>query len=218
MAPPPPPTEIAPGLVFGSTGRRFVAFLIDRVILIIIGLLLGFTAVAVFGTDYATTVGSEVLIVAISLGYFVWTWRSSARATPGMRLLKLQVGNAFDGRTLTTDQAVRRWVALGEPLALLSVVPALVGIGGLVVLGWSLTLLFTTATSPTKQGLHDRFANSAMVEPIGVGNAALVGCVVLLVLVFVVLPVISIIALVIAGSAVTEILSAVGSPAPSLVP
>ncbi len=87
-----------------------------------------------------------------------------------------------------------------------------------MVLGWSLALLFTTATSPTKQGLHDRFANSAMVEPVGVGNAALVGCVVLLVLVFVVLPVISIIALVIAGSAVTEILSTVGSPAPSLVP
>ena len=35
-----------------------------------------------------------------------------------------------------------------------------------VTLGW-IVLLVTTAASPTKQGLHDRIANSAIVQPIG---------------------------------------------------
>ena len=43
--------------------------------------------------------------------------RTDGHATLGMRLLNLQVGNAFDGRKLDVGQAVRRWVALGGWLA-----------------------------------------------------------------------------------------------------
>jgi hypothetical protein len=41
------------------------------------------------------------------------------------------------------------------------------GFSGTALLLWSIVLLVTTAVSPTKQGLHDRFANSAIVQPIG---------------------------------------------------
>ena len=216
MAPPPPPTEIAPGLTFGSTGRRFVAYVIDSIISGILASVVSYSVVAVLNLQ-GTSASGLVLgfsFAAVTFAYFVLTWSGSARATPGMRILKLQVGNAFDGRTLTREQSVRRWVAMGFPLYFLDAVPVLAGIGSLASLVVAIVLLVTTATSPTKQGLHDRFANSAVVEPAGMGNGAVVGCIVVLVLLFIVLPVIAVLGLLSVGSQINTILSAVGSPAP----
>ena len=42
--------------------------------------------------------------LAINAAYFVLQWSSGARATLGMRLLSLQVGNAADGTTLTREE------------------------------------------------------------------------------------------------------------------
>jgi uncharacterized RDD family membrane protein YckC len=226
--PPPPPVgwevaapvrrEVAPGLVFASTGRRFVAYLIDTIIALLITWLIDIPLVLALGSS--SNGGSILVATSIaaagltSFAYFALGWRSRARGTPGMRLLKLQIGNAFDGRTLTWDQAVRRWAAMGFPLYLLSIIPAVAGFVSLASLALAITLLITTIASQTKQGLHDRFANSAVVEPIGQGNGAIVGCVVLLVVVFVVLPVVSIVALIFLGGQVSSILSSVGSPPP----
>ena len=63
---------------------------------------------------------------------------------------------------------------------------------------WS--LLVTTVTSPTKQGLHDRFAGSAIVQPIG-REGPVIPCLILLVLLFVVLPLIAVVGLLAVGSA-----------------
>ena len=210
---PPPPKEIAPGLTFGSTGRRFVGYVIDSIITGIVALILFYAMDAILNLQSATASGLlyGVTFAAVTFAYFVLTWRSTARATPGMRFLRLQVGNAFDGRTLSTEQAIRRWVAMGFPLYLLSSLGALGAIASLASLILAIVLLVTTATSATKQGLHDRFANSAVVEPVGIGNGAVVGCIVLLVVVFLVLPLIAIIGLISVGS---TILSSVGSPAP----
>lgn len=139
--------------------------------------------------------------------YFIVSWTSSGRATPGMRLLKLQVGNAVDGNRMTSSQAVRRWFAYGVWLSSFGLVLDVVAPVGLVGLVWWLVLLFTTASSPTKQGIHDRFANTAVVRPQGGSSTALVlGCILLIVA----LPVVAIIALIFLGSQVSEILSAVG--------
>jgi uncharacterized RDD family membrane protein YckC len=51
---------------------------------------------------------------------------------------------------------------------------------------WNLLLLVTTIASPTKQGLHDRFAGSALVRPAGAGNRWAAGCLAIL-LIFVLL-------------------------------
>ena len=106
-----------------------------------------------------------VIAVAIEAAYFIAFWTSDARATLGMRLLKLQVGNAFDGRKLDLGQAVRRWIALGGWLTALGYSQASAGFSGTAPPPRSIVLLVTV--SPTKQGLHDRFANSAIVQPIG---------------------------------------------------
>jgi uncharacterized RDD family membrane protein YckC len=204
---PAPKVEVAPGIVYASTARRFVAYVIDSLITGIVGYLIAIAIIAALGSErtdlivQGLTVG--IMFCAISFAYFVWGWTSGARATPGMRLLRLQVGNASDGRTLTLDQAVRRWIALGDLLAIASAIPALS------------VLLLTTVASPTKQGLHDRFAGSAVVEPVGLSSTGpVVGCIVLLVVVFVILPAIALAALIFLGGEVSTILSAVGSPLP----
>lgn len=213
--------EIAPGLVFARTLPRFVAFLLD---LLIIGLVAGIVASVIgLGTnapitlpdgslDYSSMFTSvELTILTVVLGgfYFVLSWSGGRRATIGQRLFKIQVGNAFDGAPLTFEQAIRRWLGLGEFLGLFVFAPGLAAFAGTLQIVWSLVLLVTTATSPTKQGLHDRFANTALVRPTNAGNGAATACLVIAII-LIVLAVLSVFALIIVGGQVSSILSAVG--------
>jgi uncharacterized RDD family membrane protein YckC len=197
----------APGLRFGSVWHRFIAYLLD-------GLIVGIGAGVLAGIAGALAGGSlvNVITMVIFLGaeflYFVGFWTGGSRATPGMRLMKLQIGQAFDGRTLTIQQAVIRWVALGLPFQALGYIPELAAISGLAGL-WSLVLLISTAISPTRQGVHDRLANSAIVQPVGASTPA-AACLILL-LIFVLLPIIAIIGLLALGTQVSEILMEVGT-------
>jgi RDD family len=82
-------------------------------------------------------------------------------------VLSLQIGNAVDGKTLTQDQAIRRWLALFGPSTLAQLFYGFSFIGWLVSLAafaWVIFLLWTTAQSPTKQGWHDHFANTMIVK------------------------------------------------------
>jgi uncharacterized RDD family membrane protein YckC len=220
-----PPTsaavqEVAPGLVFARTLPRLVAFLIDS---LIIGLVAGIIASVIgIGTnapvtlpdgslDYSSmfaSVESTILTVVLGGFYFVLSWSGGRRATIGQRLFKIQVGNAFDGAPLTLEQAIRRWLGLGEFLGLFVFAPGLAAFAGTLQIIWSLVLLVTTATSPTKQGLHDRFANTALVRPTNAGNGAAIACLVI-VLLFFVFALIGLVAFFSSG-AVEEILSRVG--------
>jgi uncharacterized RDD family membrane protein YckC len=167
------------------------------------GLLGGAVGIAAGEDSSAASLIMAVIYFGVEFLYFVGLWTSGGRATLGMRLMKLQIGNAFDGRTLTMSQAVRRWLAL-------SLLPgAASALGGLASL-WALVLLISTAISPTRQGLHDRFANSAIVQPIGASTPAL-ACLLLLVLLLVVVPLIAIVALILLGGQVSTILSTVGT-------
>lgn len=171
---PPPVSEVpgAPGLTFADIPARIVAYLADA---FIVGLVGASAAIAFgFGDESLTTTSSYVSVsgptLAISFAltgfvYFVFFWSGGRRATIGQRLFDIQVGNAFDGRPLTLSQAVRRWVGYGDFLGLFAVIPALVGIAMGTELVWGLVLLATAARSPTKQGLHDRLARSALVRP-----------------------------------------------------
>jgi uncharacterized RDD family membrane protein YckC len=208
---PPPDQAAAPGLVFAGVPPRLVAWIVDILIVGLLSIIVVAVLVAFFPADgSATLIASTVVSVSIDLAYFVGLWTSSRRATPGMRLLALQIGNAADGRTLTPEQAVRRWLAMGSPLPLLAVVPALAGITNLVIVVLLLILVVSIASSPTKQGLHDRFASSAIVRPAGRNDAAIVGCVLLLV-VGVGLVLVSIVALIYLGAQVEEVLSDIGT-------
>lgn len=217
--------EVAPGLVLSDTLPRFVAYFLDGLLLGIIGAVIGgilgsfgWTPIepppfdpygpvdynALFIADPVST----VLTIALSALYFIGSWSGGRRATLGQRLLKIQVGNAFDGRSLTFDQAIRRWLGLGEFIVLLGLIPGFTAAVGLALL-WQIVLLITTATSPSKQGLHDRLANSAVVRPLDAGNSVVMTCAVIAII-LAAISLLSIVALIFLGGQVSEILSTVG--------
>jgi uncharacterized RDD family membrane protein YckC len=163
--------------------------------------------------DNDPTGGGLLSIVSTLVGaaYFILSWSGGRRATLGQRVFKIQVGNAFDGRPLTSTQAFKRWIGLGSVLGLLAVIPStsLYGVASLAELVGTVVLLISTSTSPTKQGLHDRFANSAVVRPIGASTGLATTCLVIVIGLLVV-AFLSIIALIFLGGQVSAILSAVG--------
>jgi uncharacterized RDD family membrane protein YckC len=217
-----PQREVAPGLTFADTISRVIAFFVDSFLVAIvagiIGAVLGLgetvTSESVDGFAYqyrVTGPAFSVLAVVLSLAYFVFFWTGGRRATIGQRIFGIQVGNAFDGRPLSFEQALKRWLALGFVLSLLDLVlPP--GTSWLALLGfvWSLVLLVSTVASPTKQGLHDKFANSALVRPTGSGARGLALACALVVGLFLVFAILGIVALILLGSQISDILSRVG--------
>ena len=174
------------GLVFADVYTRFAAYFLDGVL---IGALM-LDPPAVLGLyDYASTyppepmpratfAGTTVFGLAVQAAYFLWFWTGGRRATPGQRVFGLQVGNAFDGQPLTMTQAVTRWVAMGWWLNLLLLLPFfVVAIGAYAAsVIWWIVLAISVAVSPTKQGLHDRIARSAIVRPAGPTDRWALGC------------------------------------------
>jgi uncharacterized RDD family membrane protein YckC len=179
-APAPAPAPGTAGYVYADVPNRAIAYIIDAIILAIISVIVGIVLGAVglnpvtidFNNpglvSYNPIAGliQAVIFTLINGIYFVYTW-TTMRASPGQRILSMQVGNAADGATLTTEQAIRRWVALGAPFGIAQALNPLPGLGiiiGLAALAWFIALLVTTAQSPTKQGLHDRYANTVVVK------------------------------------------------------
>ena len=219
-APPPLPVQGrevpgAPGFVFADTPRRFVAWVLDSVVIGLASAVMAGVLSAVFTieVDRSSTLFYAVfsiIYVGLSLLYFVLSWTSSRRATPGMRALNLQVGTAFDGRPLEMGPALLRWALLGYPLSLSYLVPATVNVASLLEFVWVIVLLVSTISSDTRQGLHDRAAGSAVVQPANVGRGALVtGCLALVVVV-IVFWLVSIVGLIFLGGQIEEILREVG--------
>jgi len=186
-APPPQPVAGPAWLVYADVPNRAIAYIIDAIILfiinIIVGIILGavgLNATTVVTNPNATNLGNlvtvnynwvagiiqAVLFTAINGAYFMYTWRSM-RASPGQRVLGMQVGNAADGATLTQEQAIKRWIALGAPFGIAKALNPLPGLGiliGLAALVYFIALLYTTATSPTKQGIHDKYAGTIVAK------------------------------------------------------
>lgn len=221
MPPPSTRAEVAPGLVLSDTASRFVAYLID---LLLVGIVAGIISEALGwrGSQYpagtaptdweqvfALRPEATVLTIILNSLYFITCWSGGRRATLGQLIFSIQVGNAFDGRPLRLDQAVRRWLGFGDFVQVLAFTPALVVALGSLVFLWNIVLLITTATSPTKQGLHDRLADSAVVRPTTAGTGLAYGCLALIIG-LAVLAVVALIALIGLGAQVSSILSQVG--------
>jgi uncharacterized RDD family membrane protein YckC len=185
--------------LFADTTTRAAAFIFDSFILGVAGLIV----LAALGKGGTATTQERITdpnailhamqapadpvatLGALAFGaiYFIVFWSGGRRATPGQRAFNLQVGTAFDGRPLSIGQATRRWAGLGSPFGLLGLIPGLAAVAGLVELVWFAILFVSTAASPTRQGLHDRFANSAVVRPSDQETSGLaVACVVAVVL------------------------------------
>ncbi len=177
-APPPTPVPGTAGFVYGDLLYRVIAIIIDFIILAIINVIVSGVLGGIGFNPYSVTVTNGLSVnyvglllyliigLAISVGYFVFTW-TSLRGTLGMKVLGMQIGNEGDGKTLTTEQGVRRWLALFAPSTISQVFFGFGFIGalvGLAAFAWVIFLLWTTYSSPTKQGWHDHFANTMVVK------------------------------------------------------
>jgi uncharacterized RDD family membrane protein YckC len=171
-----------PGFYYADVPNRIIAYVIDVILLSVIGIVLAFVLGGLFGglttaAGALDSAGGELnlgafLVVsiaqlAISLGYFGYSW-TAARGTPGMKLLGLQIGDESDGHSIDWNQAIIRWLIIGIPSILatftsyasstLSLVFSIIGVA------WLIVLLYSIAQSPTKQGLHDRYARTILVK------------------------------------------------------
>jgi uncharacterized RDD family membrane protein YckC len=168
------------GFFYADIPNRAIAYIIDAIILfvgfLIVAAVLG--AIGLHTTTLDLTSASlvsynpiagiiyGVLNLAISVAYFVYTW-TAMRGTVGMKALGMQIGNAQDGATISMDQALRRALVLFGVGAVAQALGSWPGLGilfSLAAFGWFIYLLYTTAVSPTKQGFHDKFANTMVVK------------------------------------------------------
>lgn len=176
------PVPGAAGFVYADVPNRIIALIIDGIILGVIGIVITAIVTAIIGapydidideqfnvsvtTNYLALIVNLLLSMAVSAAYWIYTW-TALRGSPGQKVLGMQVGNYPDGATLTQNQAIRRWIALGgllpivQSLNQLPLLGTLIGIGTIVYFAY---LLYSTAKSPTKQGFHDKFANSVVVK------------------------------------------------------
>ncbi len=178
-APPPAPVQAGPaGFVYADIPNRAIAYILDAILIGIINIIVfavlagvGLSIVSgnlANGFEYNYVAGLILGVVGllISAAYFIYTW-TAMRGTLGMKVLGMQVGNAGDGKTLTLNQGIRRWLAIAAPSVIaqaLQPLPALGPLLGLAAFAWFIFLLYTTWKSPTKQGYHDHFANSMVVK------------------------------------------------------
>ncbi len=165
------------GLFYADLPNRIIAYVIDMILLAIVGVVIGaitgsfmpvvqFDLVNGFHYNYVAAIINAAIGAAVSAAYFIYTW-TNMRGTVGMKVLGMQIGSEKDGTTLTMDQAIRRWLAVGGWITIVSALNPLPLLGiliALVALGYVIYLLYTTAQSPTKQGFHDHFVGSMVVK------------------------------------------------------
>jgi uncharacterized RDD family membrane protein YckC len=163
-------------IVYADIPNRVIAYLVDLVAIVIFAVVIAVIFALAFTAGGGLTGRVEtgvsflvnVIVGLVIFAYFVYGW-TSRRATIGMRWLGLQIGNAGDGSTLTMEQGIRRFVALFGPSIVYELLTpvvsnSLAAILGLLAFVWLVYLLIDTARSPTKQGFHDRFANTLVVK------------------------------------------------------
>ncbi len=164
-AAPAPPASTS-GLVYADVPNRIIAYILDAILVFLFTFVVGVILLGLGLTGFAGAVVQGIFGLLISAAYFIYTW-TQMRGTFGMRALGMQIGNAGDGATMTTNQGIRRYIALSAPAILAQVFTGIPLLGAVILLAgliWYIWLAYSTAQSPTKQGWHDTFANTQVVK------------------------------------------------------
>jgi uncharacterized RDD family membrane protein YckC len=141
-------TGLPPGVEVGPLGKRFVAFLINLSVPVIVDLAL---ILLLPNTTGALRVFLGLLGLVITLGWLVVIWYTLAvrAASPGLRAMKLQLVGFFDGRPIGPGRVFVR--------ALVFWALFITGIGLLI-------MLIMMVRHPRRQGWHDLAATSVMIK------------------------------------------------------
>jgi uncharacterized RDD family membrane protein YckC len=143
--------------VYASFLIRFVAAFIDGlivsvalfVIFFIIGIIAGIAAAASGSEPPSTMTGgaallADVIYFVLYSGYFVYFWGMGQ--TPGMRIFRIYVADPMTGGPIGFSRAMIRFLGY-----LLSTLACYVG-------------LIWAAFDPRRQGWHDKFAGSIVIQ------------------------------------------------------
>lgn len=142
---PPPPGGATPG----GLGMRFLARLIDGLIVGIVGGLL------VALTDTASNIWITGLFTgALTFLYFL-AFEATQGWTPGKKLLGMRVLGPGGAAKPTVSQS-----AIRNLFTLLPIIPFIGGLLGVIAI---IVIAVTTNSSPTKQGKHDEMAGGTQV-------------------------------------------------------
>jgi uncharacterized RDD family membrane protein YckC len=167
------------GIALADGPSRYIALFIDFLILGIVGAIVNEVTKGILGDTFAgglfgiafktqSLVGAivtVVLMLVLTGIYFVYTWTKMNGQTLGMRVLKLSVRDAATGGPVTQSQAITRWVFLGLPWAINFLYGWTLGlIISVVVLVYYLYLIYSIATDPMRQGLHDKQAKTVVAK------------------------------------------------------
>ena len=150
--PPDAPAGPAQGLRYAGFWVRFVAFILDAIVL---GVITTALAPLVSGGDVVTTTSGGVVTInytanaiglLIDLVYFVgfWTWRGQS---PGMIPFNMRIVLAADGGKVDVVRSLLRYVGL-----IISIVILFLGV-------------IWIAFDRRKQGWHDKIAGTVVVRP-----------------------------------------------------
>jgi uncharacterized RDD family membrane protein YckC len=200
----------AEGVVIARVFPRIVAYFVDVLILGAVGLVVG-VPLGLYGPDRDQTLafGVGAALVVVDLLYFVGLWTSGMQATLGMRLLRLRVLDATTAGSLPFNDALLRWLGLTGAIGILGLVPGIDRYIGLIGGVWILVLLITTGTDRLRQGLHDKWARSVIVQPAPGGSGlAFATCLVLILVFGVLLPIAGI---AIYGDRIRDVLTEIGN-------
>jgi large-conductance mechanosensitive channel len=159
----------APGIAYADLVTRIIALIIDGFIVGLITFVIGFifnVIGAAAGFGLVTFLVGGVISAVISAIYFVYGW-TRMRASLGQKFLALETVSAADGATLTQDQAIRRWLFLYGPYALVNIIPIVGFFLSFLALLYGLYLLYTASQSPKRQGFHDVQANTVVIKRVG---------------------------------------------------
>lgn len=162
------------GVALADLPDRIIAFVIDAIILGLVGYVLSIITTSILGDNFivirvaniVSSLVAGVLLLAISAGYFIYMWTKMNGSTLGQRIMKVAVRDASSGGPISQQQAINRWLFVGAPFAIWplaqwSIIGWVLWIGVLV---YEIYLLVTTAQSPTRQGFHDLQAKTVVAK------------------------------------------------------
>jgi uncharacterized RDD family membrane protein YckC len=150
-APPEAPAGPAQGLRYAGFWVRFVAFILDAIVLAVLTTALapligGGNVVTVENGAYTVNYAANAIGLLIDLVYFVgfWTWRGQS---PGMIPFNMRIVLAADGGKVDVVRSLLRYVGL-----IISIVILFLGV---IWVGFD----------RRKQGWHDKIAGTVVVRP-----------------------------------------------------
>ena len=141
-------TGLPPGVEVGPLGKRFVAYLINLSVPVIVSLALVFLLPSTTGA-LRLTLG--VIAAVIMIGWLVLVWYTLAvrAASPGLRAMKLQVVGFLDGRPIGPSRVFLRAVVFWA---------LCITVIGLLI------MLIMMLRHPRKQGWHDLAVTAVMIK------------------------------------------------------